>query len=321
MKKTLIALAALAATTAFAQSTVTLSGGVSAGLQKTGTSKAAQTDQVAGVDAVNSNSFILTAVEDLGGGMKATGVIQQRLSALNADATSGDLYVDVSGGFGAVRAGKFTFNSNSGFNAFASRTVSSLAGAGQAFGANNVVTYTTPNMSGFTATVAMNAAQSATGSNGTGFKINYSKGPLAVQYAQSKAPNFVATGTEAEVTTLGVNYDLGVAKIFFNTYDQKAGVTGSSSTGVAAAANGTAVAAEKGNSLSVAVPMGALTLKAGMIDRKNNTAATSTDRTVFGLDYALSKRTTLIAEFANDKVAVGGANKRTNYFIGAAHTF
>jgi predicted porin len=321
MKKTLIALAALAVSgAAFAQSTVTLSGGVSAGLQKTGASKAAQTDQVAGVDAVNSNSFILTAVEDLGGGMKATGVIQQRLSALNADAQSGDLYVDVSGGFGAVRAGKFTFNSTSGFNAFASRAVSSLAGAGQALGANNVVTYTTPNMSGFTATVAMNAAQSATGSNGTGIKFNYSNGPLAIQYAQSTAPNNAATGTEAEVTSLGVNYDLGVAKIFFNTYDQKAGVTGSSGTGAAATANA-ALAAEKGNSLSVAVPMGALTLKAGMIDRKNNTAATSTDRTVFGIDYALSKRTTLIAEFANDKVAVGGANKRTNSFVGFAHTF
>jgi len=324
MKKSLVALAALAAASAtFAQSSVTLSGGVSAGIQRTGASKAAQVTSVAGVDAVNSNSFIFTATEDLGQGLKATGVIQQRLNATNQDGEGGDLYVDLSGPFGSVRAGKFTFNSNSSYNAFASRAVSTLAGAGQALGANNTIQYVSPSFNGLTVALGVNLDNSAgaVGTSGTGIKAVYSAGPVAVQVATTRATNMAATGTPAKNTTIGINYDLGVAKIFFNTYNQKAGVTGSVSTGAAATANGTALVDEKGNSLSVSVPMGALTLKAGLINRSENTATTATDRVVVGADYALSKRTSLIAEVANDKVAVGGANKRTNYFFGVAHTF
>ena len=325
MKKSLIALAALAAVTAAsAQSTVVLSGSVSMGLQQTGVSVAAQTTQVAGVDAISSNSFNFTATEDLGGGMTATAFINNRLSALNADAGTGDLYVNLSGGFGQVRAGRFSWSSNSSYNAFASRAVTALGGAGSAIGTNNVLQYTTPGFNGLTATLAYQPNQFATGTAGTGVKVNYAAGPMALQISTSTAPQGGITGVEAKVDSIAATYDLGVAKIFFNYYDQTAGETIANSTSAAYTANTAALIDDTGTSLSIAVPMGAATLKAGIIDRAPGSGtlpAALLDRTSIGVDYALSKRTMLTAEFATDKHPTTGANKRTNYFIGASHSF
>ena len=67
--------------------------------------------------------------------------------------------------------------------------------------------------------------------------------------------------------------------------------------------------------------MKAATLRFGMVDRKNDTNNTIIDRTSFGVDYALSKRTTLVAEFGTSKQAVSGTNKETDSFIGVNHSF
>ena len=328
MKKTLIALAAVAAAgSVFAQSTVTISGGVSMGMLKSGASKAAQTTTVGGVDAVNSNSFIFTASEDLGGGLRATAVIQQRLGATNQDSGSGDLFVNLAGPFGQIRAGKFTFNSNAGFNAFASRTVTNVGTTAQQFAGNeqtaaggtstaptllalpnnNVVQYTTPSFSGLTVTVGkvFDGSANGIGNDATGLKANYAKGPLAVQVARTDAVRVTAGAAKVTTTALSASYDFGVARVFANQFNTK---TAGSATKVS------------GTSLSVAAPMGKATLRAGVRNDKN-AAATAFDRTSFGVDYALSKRTTLIAEMAKDKQANTGANKRTNSFIGVAHTF
>jgi len=329
MKKSLIALAALAAVSAAsAQSTVTLSGGVSMGLQKySKTTEATQVSSVAGVDTINSNSFIFTAVEDLGGGLKATAVIQQRLAATNQDAESGDLYVDLAGAFGSVRAGKWTWNSNSGYNAFASRTVTSVGTASQQFDGNagvaaatttanftaknnNILSYSTPTISGFSATVAMipDGAAAGVGKDATGLKVNYVNGPLDVVFAQTKAVTLTATADQARTNALSAKYNFGMAIAYVNMFTSQTGAVKSS-----------------GNSVSVAVPLGAATLKAGKLN--NNGAAYNIatvlplDRTSVGVDYSLSKRSTLIAELATDKDAFTGLNKRTNYFVGVAHTF
>ena len=144
MKKSLVALAALAASAAFAQSSVTTSGGVSMGVQQStvravdGT-VAGQLTRIAGADIVTGNSVYFTAVEDLGGGLKVTGQIQQRIGATagagatapsdnqNAWLATGDLFVQVDAGFGSIKAGKYTFASNAGYNAFGVRALTSLA--------------------------------------------------------------------------------------------------------------------------------------------------------------------------------------------------
>jgi len=323
MKKTLIALAAVAAAgSVFAQSTVTISGGVSMGVLKSGAEKAKQKSSVAGVDAVNSNSFIFTATEDLGGGLKATAVIQQRLAATNQDSEGGDIYVNLAGGFGQLRAGKWTFNSNSGFNAFASRTVTNVGTTAQQFTGNdgtdststanyvlpnnNIIQYTTPSFSGVTVSVArvFDNSEGGVGADANGIKANYAAGPLAVQVARTENVRKTSSTAKKTTTALSASYDLGVAKVFANYFTTKEA----------------GAAKVSGNSLSVAAPVGAFTVKAGIRNDKDATA-TAFDRTAVGVDYALSKRTTLIAETATDKQANTGANKRTNYFFGVAHTF
>ena len=328
MKKSLIALAALAAVTAAsAQSTVTLSGSLSFGYSQTATVAGVETRGVTASDGFNSNSFALTATEDLGGGLKATGVIIQRKTDQNVDAETGDQYIELSGPFGAVRIGQYTWNSLSGYNPFASRTHSSLAGtAATGLGGADTIGYTTPAFNGFTIGVGYRprpTSSVADTDDGIGIKSTYSAGPLSVQVAHTRAATIVGGSEPVQVNSLGASYDLGVAKVFFNTYQQSAGRTLTSGNADMVRFD------ESGNSLSIAVPVGAVTLKAGMINRGKNTATAETsatnagaiDRVAFGVDYALSKRTTLIADFSAGKQAVTGLNKANAFHFGAMHTF
>ena len=109
MKKTLIALAAVASTAAFAQSSVTIDGMVSLGVVKTN-------DKEAALDSLNgTNQIRFRGVEDLGGGLKANFVLAQRFSPESGgnDGTAngrptfqGESTVGLSGGFGAVKVGR-----------------------------------------------------------------------------------------------------------------------------------------------------------------------------------------------------------------------
>ncbi|MEY3461533.1 MAG: hypothetical protein RLZZ03_1186, partial [Pseudomonadota bacterium] len=118
MKKSLIALAALAAFgTASAQSTVAITGTFNAAFQKS-------TTGATSADLVDSN-LVFTAVEDLGGGLKATASSafqangRQDITSTNAVTSSAvanqakkdgvygrNAFVALSGGFGAVSIGR-----------------------------------------------------------------------------------------------------------------------------------------------------------------------------------------------------------------------
>ncbi len=251
-------------------------------------------------------------MEDLGGGLKATGVIDNRLDTANTARNTGDMFAKVEGGFGTVQIGQYTFASHAGWNAGASRTVSALSTTAQTL-SSSVIAYTTPSISGLTASVGYDFDTSATGAgkNGWGLKANYATGPLAAQLSYTIAAKAVETDTAAKVTGLAASYDLGVAKVFYNQTDVRAGKNSA----------GTALNARKGMSLSVTVPMGAATVKAGLMNNKIDTDSKALDRSMIGIDYALSKRTTLVAEFGQDKQAVTGASRVNNSFVGINHSF
>ena len=130
MKKSLIALAALAATSAFAQSSVTMYGNIDVGY---GTNK---TTNLNGTVATKSSGVMdgsyagsrigFRGTEDLGGGLKANFVIEQGIAPTAADGfnkrtaaafhqvdsagtystgNNRQSFVGVSGGFGEIRAG------------------------------------------------------------------------------------------------------------------------------------------------------------------------------------------------------------------------
>ena len=329
----MFALAALAVSgAAFAQSTVTLSGNLSFGQLTTQTRNAASVGNkvtaVGAIDNFNSNRLTVTVTEDLGGGLKATGVIDNRLTTANADRGTGDMFIRLSGGFGTAQIGRYTFASHAGFNAFASRTATSLATPAGSIGADSL-SYTTPSINGFTATLGLEFDTSAggVGEKGTGIKLNYAQGPLSVQFSQTTAAKTTATLTPVKVTGLAANYNFGFATVSYNQNDSKAGNNNAAQATAAGyfaaitAAGAGSISANSGSSISVAVPMGAATLRAGMMNRKGDTNNTIVDRTAYGVDYALSKRTTLVAEFGSSKQAMTGANKGTDSFIGVNHTF
>ena len=109
MKKTLIALAAVAATSAsFAQSTVTLSGTVDVGIEKRFSGDATRMT----ANRNGTSNWTLSGAEDLGGGLKAVFQVSTSFNSDTGTVSSTDglgnngLFVGLTGGFGTLRAGR-----------------------------------------------------------------------------------------------------------------------------------------------------------------------------------------------------------------------
>ena len=341
MKKSLIALAALAATASFAQSSVTISGGINVGIMDTGLSgaKAVVSHLGNGANAIN-----IETLEDLGGGLKGGFTSQIRFNGatgdMNSSGTGSALFhaanAYVGGGFGTVRVGKIAEASNcgldpwgctggAGLNAGAPSTISALVGAGTQAGS---VSYATPTVAGFSA--GYQSTVSTRTNERRVLNINYANGPLSALYLQvnnsgntaanSLAATTTAVGTgtpaaatytttvgptitdvKAKYTSIGASYDLGMAKIAaWNAVTKDASdVTTADVTAIAAT-----------------VPMGSFSLLAGYAKDKKK-ASNADTKMALGVNYSLSKRTTLGADvFKQD--AVGSS---TGFVVRVGHTF
>jgi predicted porin len=190
MKKTLIALAAVAATSAaFAQSSVTVFGVLDAGYNnKSWKADGGFSAKGSGVvdGGLAGSRFGFRGVEDLGGGLKAEFMIEQGLSPTSQGLTNArttntgfqidavgvgssrsatslnrQSYLGLSGGFGTVRLGYqytnvYEVSTLSGYSAGTEGVhgadFAHVAGAGYVGGTRaNAITYISPNFSGFTA--------------------------------------------------------------------------------------------------------------------------------------------------------------------------
>ena len=187
MKKTLVAIAALASVSAFAQTTVTLSGNMDvAGSNTTGTMYAAKGKTFSTTTGTSSTSVInLIAVEDLGGGMKVTAkygldprtltndsyAVTNNITAASTDSNTNtatgmardEAYVGIEGSFGFIKLGAAN---STGLDAQqASSALGTGIGSGYAPNANTMfntvvstrfsgrsVKYESPIMNGFQAT-------------------------------------------------------------------------------------------------------------------------------------------------------------------------
>lgn len=328
MKKTLIALAALAATSAFAQSSVTLYGVVDLGYFTEKTTAAATSKTTGLRDGLSGNRFGMRGTEDLGGGLKANFTLEYGV-APDAAATPMNnriSFVGLNGGFGDVKLGQMYSQIHQVQGAFdpnGNATAQGwLAGATRhTVRTANSVVYTTPSMSGFTAAVEMGFGEQAQTGTATGKKgnltaigLNYAAGPLAAKLASETVKEAAAAGSDANgnrsTTSLGASYDLGMAKLMFITSTAKAG------------SGATAGKADTAN-FGVSVPMGAVTLNASTSTAKTKLGAADAAKTngyQLGATYALSKRTTaygLLGEAKNK-----AANTKGNSFaVGVRHTF
>lgn len=313
MKKTLIALAAVAATsTAFAQSTVTLYGVADASLGK-------QTDKSAALAAngvMNNGSSRLgvRGSEDLGGGLKATfnfeqginigngatDVVRNSSGVITANTTfARAATVGLSGGFGAVNLGRrltpsffgvaaWELTGTANYSVVANQF--SFAGAGSRN--DNEISYTTPSFGGFTATLGTVLKGNRTdGESKIDLNAIYRAGPLTAALSYNKIGS-------AKNTAIGAKYNFGGFAVAGSLQDP----------------NGNA----KGFTLGASTAFGPVNL---VLDIARDTFAKDTD-VLLEAKYSLSKRTTAYAALLND-----GDNKRaataskSNLGLGIRHNF
>ena len=217
MKKTLIALAAVAATSAaFAQSSVTLSGKVNIGLQKTGSAKTAL---AGGADGSDSR-LIFAGTEDLGGGLKARFHLEHGFKPDTGELDNAtnkmfqrQAYMAVGGGFGEVRLGRqYTLGFFGSIGNMPSTYTDPMLGAGLGFngmGSRNddQIQYWSPRMGGVQARVSTQLTGDVANAT-TEMAVNYAAGPLAANLTTGKTKNVAGSKI-----ALDVSYKLAMATV------------------------------------------------------------------------------------------------------------
>lgn len=332
MKKSLIALAVLtAAGAASAQSTVSLTGKLRFAYEST-TSTVGATGVSTDANGlrVTDGDFGLTAVEDLGGGMKATANMAVQSRGRDTAIAGRDASLTVAGGFGSVLIGSIeSANGILGLGGAGSPGMYGLDGSATLSAASNVdiLRYYTPNMSGFTgyvslidATAAVTVANptgqslgmgsTATTQDATQIGLTFAAGAVAAAADYTKyGLNAVAAGADNRLRMSG-SYDLGVAKLGAGYEKRKS---------TAAANNGASDLL-----VGVAVPMGATTFGLNYARRTVDGVDQNASGYDIGVKYDLSKRT--YVAFAYQNVTAGAAAGVTadtakKYRVQLAHSF
>jgi predicted porin len=321
MKKTLLAMAVLAASgAAFAQSSVTLYGRADVGLTKiTGTSVALAD----GGDIGTASRIGLRGTEDLGGGLKASFLVEARYNVdANVGATtfgSRNSYVDLSGGFGTVRLGRHLNPAlllaathggawGTDYGQASNSNILSIEGARY----NNALSYMTPaGLGGFSAMLTTALKESNTYSVGslTGEgAVGATKIPVSALFAYSGGPVLAhvsltkngRAGTKL-LAQAGVTYDAGVVK-----------------ASLAVEQDANQVGGKNAYQLGVTAPLGAAKLQFTYgKDQKGSAADLS--QLAFGGQYDLSKRTNVYGYVAQLKPA--GSSAKNQVTLGVQHSF
>ena len=309
MKKSLIALAALAVVTAAsAQSTATISGTYGAGYQSFYNTTASSSS---GATAASTNkgftqtdaSVKVNVSEDLGGGLRAAGAVQFAQNPIRGGSlVKEDSSLSLSGAFGTVAyANTRSSNTAIGSQVFASwLPVTSFYSSGNVDSRADVdnFSYTTPELikgltAGYTFTETTEGVAASAGKVNT-FSATYSNGPVAAAVAY-KSYNASAAGSNmANRSEMFVTYDAGIAKVGVG-FGSKLTSTGSALT-----------------AYGVTVPMGAITLGV------NGASRGSLNFYEAGVVYALSKRTSANIMIGNFE---GGDNAGNQSRVGIKHTF
>lgn len=322
MKKHLIALAALAAVGAVSAQTVTISGKLGFAYEAKKVAPAVGAATKTNGLQVTDGDFVLTAVEDLGQGLKMTASMAVSSKGRTTPITGRDASLTLSGGFGSVMIGAIDYYNGIIDLGGAGAPVYGLDGTVISGGDADVdmLSYTSPElMSGLTLKLGMfdgktsagagagtgGAEATATTEDGTVIGLNYSAGAfnLATDYT-SYGKNAVAVAKDDRFR-ISASYDLGMAVIG----------AGFESRDTTAAANNTT----KDTVIGIAVPMNALTFGATYARSKVEGAVRASKGYDLGVNYALSKRTSLALHYENVKDAA--LQKTTQYRVRMLHTF
>ena len=336
MKKSLLALAVLTAVTgvASAQSSVTIYGKVDLGLVMDSGGPGGKSVRLdSGVTGGSRIGF--KGVEDLGGGMKAAFQLE---TGFCADSAAGgpnfctgsnsfmgrQAHGDLTGAFGAISAGRqysLGFNNLSTIDPFGTGFAGQVNNIVDPSGIrlNNSVTYSTPTMSGVTASAEI-AFGEQTGNwqanRETGAGLTYASGPAYAGFTFYDVSNAAGNGAARKNYLFGGTYDFGVVKV--HALAQKS--TGASSLDVLDLMGG------------VTVPVAGGQVLASYIHHNDRTSSDK-DASQIGVGYLypLSKRTSVYTAFARiqnlhgaaftvgNATATGTGDKAFN--LGVVHNF
>jgi len=345
MKKSLIALAALAATASFAQSTVTLSGLLDAGYQAINY-KGGKSGGITNNGSATS-TIQISGTEDLGGGLKANFKLNSDINPTTSQGNTGSTVptagswlnseqrVGLSGNFGAIDMGVINNGSltatgtgtpfgtavGSGFRSiYTNDSMTSPAAAPVRF--DNSVRYTSPLFSGFG--VQYYAVKKNSNATGTTFSttfgaydttgiseltLTYNNGPLNAVLAyqeQDAVGTNAAIAAKGKLTTLGANYTVGAVTAYAMYQNAKAD----------AATGGQGALDRTTTFLGAKYVTGAHAFMAqygqAKLDASNQTSTATfqvegktSKVTGLGYDYSLSKRTTAYVRAENIKDEAG----------------
>ena len=328
MKKTLIAVAALVATGAFAQSTVLITG--------TFDPSYAMSKTTSGTDVTATQSFIRNSsrgttgiifrvTEDLGGGLKALGLAEFDFSAgvqtgqqanqyagfTQAStatqnnvmgANGGELYTGLSGSMGSIKLGAANTPSLTSQGSRQPFGTKLGGGFGTTQGTSHVresssVVLASNTYAGFSAAIG-----NSRGTNADAVTTNYlttgtgSKNDVGLFYAAGPLRAGVTYFSGAATSTvLGgtqqnyfVQYDIGAATIYGGMHSAKTA----------------GVDANSGTNIALKYALNATTNLLVNVGKFDDKTSANNDSTLsgMGVDYALSKTTTAYARYENRKV-------------------
>lgn len=224
-------------------------------------------------------------------------------TAINKDPFAQNVAMGLSGGFGTVKAGRFTSGIAApigGYDPFGTDMHGVSVGSPTTTlpaRSNGTIQYATPAFNGFKLTVetALKGNTAAAAKDSNQYVLSYANGPLSAMVGGG------TLATDAAVKAFAASYDLGMIK-----------------PSVAWVKVGTGATANTEKAIAASMPMGAVTVKAGY---RVTTIGTAEDvkRTAVGMTYALSKRTSLIADYATES-QTGFAGKN-GYVLGMRHAF
>lgn len=329
MKKTLIALAAVAASSAaLAQSSVTLFGNIDMGIRHVNPSAAGAASVTSmAKNLISSSALGFRGVEDLGGGMSAAFHLEGDLDPDTG--TPGGLQfqrrstVSLIGGFGELRLGRDyvpTFTVHTKYDPFGTNGLGSsinMFGSAAAVGAvttsavraNNSIGYLAK-FGSFDVAYMYGLRDGVANNDYHGVRVGYNAGALSVDVATAQETGVVLGVHNPKRTNFGVAYDFGFIKPMFQYTTAKQEL---------------AAGDQKYTNLLIGAtaPVGPGLLRVSYVktDREIGAAEADAKQFAIGYTYPLSKRTSFNANIARISSDAGFVPEQTGYEVGIRHTF
>lgn len=311
MKKVLLILPLMGvlASSAFAQSSVTIYGIMDMGVAiESGNTAGSVMRLGSGIQSGSRLGF--KGVEELGGGLSAKFLLEQGILADTGALGQGGLafgrqaWVGLSGNFGSVTMGRqwsshfLALDDADPFDYGLAGAASNLVSG--PFRINNSIKYASPSIYGFSGEIMYGLGEVAgnlSGNRQIGFSVGYSSKIDTIRLAYNNANNPAGTDGLKNLAITAV-HDFGAAKVHFIYGSNKNNVT----------VNNTDLL------LGVSVPFGDSNFMASYIRKDDKTVANAdANQFALGYTYALSKRTNVYTSYARIS-----NNKGANYTVGDA---